>query len=73
MAAPKSIQKKAERLAKALATVDQLASELEEWYATKTDEEAAMDFFYSASLDRPYEFNLEDTKRMLDDAADGIA
>lgn len=71
MAAPKSIQKKAERLAKALATVDALASELEEWYATKTDEDMAMDFFHSAGLDSPYEFNLEDTKAMLDDAADG--
>ena len=69
MAAPKSIQAKAIALSKALDRVAKLSSELEEWYAGKTSDEEAQDFFHSYSLDIPWEFNLEETIEALNEAS----
>lgn len=70
MAAPKRIIKKAEQLERALNAVNRLSTELEEWYASKTDEYAAMEFFCDYRLDIPYEFNLQDVLAALDEVAD---
>lgn len=70
MAAPKRIVKKAEQLERALNAVDRLSAELEEWYASKTDEYVAMEFFCDYRLDIPYEFNLQDVLEALDEVAD---
>lgn len=70
MAAPKRIVKKAEQLERALNTVNRLASELEDWYASKTDEDLAMDFFHEENLDNPYEFDLQSVLAALDEVAD---
>lgn len=73
MAAPKYIKAKAEQLERALDAVNKLSTELEEWYAGKTDDYAAQDFFHDEALDIPYEFNLESVLEALDKAADGKA
>ncbi len=52
----KTMQKKAEMLAKALDRVDTLASEIEEW--AEAHGEDGPDFFYTHKLDSPYEFEL---------------
>lgn len=70
MAAPKRITKKAEQLERALDAVNRLSTELEEWYASKTDDYAAQDFFHDEALDIPYEFNLESVLAALDEVAD---
>ena len=70
MAAPKRIIKKAEQLERALNAVDRLSAELEEWYASKTDDVQAMEFFCDYRLDIPYEFNLQDVLEALNEAAD---
>ena len=71
MPAPNSIRNKVEQLQKALDKVSILSYELEQWYAKKTDDDAAHQFFYECRLDVPYEFDYYKTMQMLDDAADG--
>ena len=71
MAAPRSITYKAEQLAKALDKVNKLSTELEEWFANKTNDEAAMEFFYGEHLDSPYEFDLSSLLEELNGAVDG--
>ena len=71
MAAPKYIKAKAEALSRALDQVAKLSNELEAWYATKTDDYSAQDFYYNERLDIPWEFNL--VLEELDNAADGNA
>lgn len=73
MAAPKYIKAKAEQLERALDAVSRLSAELEDWYAGKTDDYAAQDFFHDQALDIPYEFNLASVLEALDKAADGKA
>lgn len=70
MAAPKRIVKKAEQLERALNAVDRLSAELEEWYASKTDDSLAMEFFCDYHLDVPYEFDLRSVLEALDEVAD---
>lgn len=73
MAAPKYIKAKAEALSRALDQVAKLSNELEAWYATKTDDCAAQDFYHNEHLDIPWEFNLASVLEELDNAADGNA
>lgn len=69
MAAPKRIRAKAEQLSRALDTVSRLAEELERWYATKTDDYLAMDFFHDCNLDNPYEYDLQEVLDRLDEVS----
>ena len=73
MTAPKYIKAKAEALSRALDQVAKLSNELEAWYATKTDDYAAQDFYCGEHLDIPWEFNIASVLEELDNAADGSA
>lgn len=73
MTAPKYIKAKAEALDRALGQVAKLSNELEAWYASKTDDYAAQDFYNEQRLDMPWEFDLESLMVELDKAADGKA
>ena len=71
MAAPKCIKAKAEALDRALAQVARLSNEIEAWYASKTDDYVAQDFYHDEHLDIPWEFDLESVLEELDKVADG--
>jgi hypothetical protein len=71
MAVPKRITKKAEQLERALAQVARLGAELEGWYACRTSDSEAMDFFHMQSLDNPYEFDLASVLQAMEDVSEG--